>query len=254
VATLHVRNVPEVLYEALRLRAERVGRSISGEAIALLEEALVLDTARRARPHPTRRTSTPPGERFTERARRTLPAAADQARALRHGSIEPEHILLGLLGERRVRLTLESVHVDPGELRSRVVEAVGEGDEQVDDPHFGPRAKLVLELALREALAAGHDHIGTEHILVGIAREEGSPAARALTELGGDADALRSASLLPPWPRIGKPAPETSYRVVTLTGSPEAWTEQLNQGRAEWELFAVVGEGKEPRAIFRRVA
>jgi hypothetical protein len=258
VPTLHVRNVPEVVYEALRLRAERDGRSIGSEAIELLQQALVAQQpAVSGVPRWVRSKQRPPAERFTSRARRALPAAAEEARALNSPTIEPEHLLLGLLDAQAVRRALGSLHVDLEELRTRTREVAGTGEGPVEDPQFGPRAKVVLELALREALAGGEGHIGAEHILVGLAREEGSPAARVLAELGADADALRVASLPPAHFELGLPRPlrPSVHRVVALEGSPEEWTEKLNRlGADGWELFAISAEGKEPRAIFRRVA
>jgi hypothetical protein len=254
VPTLHVRNVPDVLYEALRLRAERDGRSIASEAIELLQQALVQHMpfrgSYRMRPGPRA-----PFERFTTRARRALPAALEAARSLQSPVIEPEHVLLGLLEERRVRRTFESLQVDPEEVAERVRAAAPEGEGTVGEPDFSPRTKLVLELALREALAAGHDSIGLEHVLVAVAREEESPAAAILAELGADASAIRGAVLLPALRGATvAPHPE-AYRAVTLRGTAEEWTDELNRlGSEGWELFAVTAEAGEPRAVFRRLA
>jgi HAMP domain-containing protein len=136
-------------------------------------------------------------ERFTERARQTLVLAHSEARALEHDFIGTEHILLGLLVEKEglaalvlkgLGVTLESVRVDVAALVSPRTEPAAE------TLPFTPRAKKVLELALREALSLGHNFIGTEHILLGIARENEGVAARLLERrYGADADKIRGA-------------------------------------------------------------
>jgi ATP-dependent Clp protease ATP-binding subunit ClpC len=133
-------------------------------------------------------------ERFTEQARQVVVLAQEEARGLRHNYIGTEHLLLGLLREAdgvaaRVLGTLE---VSLEEVRGAVTRIVGEGDNesQAQIP-FTPRAKKVLELALREALSLGHNYIGTEHILLGLLREGEEMAARILKDLEVDADRVR---------------------------------------------------------------
>jgi ATP-dependent Clp protease ATP-binding subunit ClpA len=128
-------------------------------------------------------------ERFTDRARRVLTFAQDEARLLNHSFIGTEHILLGVIREgdgmgaealRRLGVSFEVV-------RGKVVESVGmSGSAPTGSPPFTPRAKKVLELSLREALQLNHSYIGTEHILLGLAREGDGLAARVLADLGID--------------------------------------------------------------------
>ena len=125
-------------------------------------------------------------ERFTERARQVVVLAQDEARALRHNYIGTEHILLGLLREEEglAARALESLGITVDEVRAQVARIVGQGDELTTGQiPFTPRAKRVLEHSLREALAMGHNHIGTEHVLLGVVREDGGVAARILLDL-----------------------------------------------------------------------
>ena len=126
-------------------------------------------------------------ERFTERARQVVVLAQDEARALKHNYIGTEHILLGLLREEEglAARVLESLDITVERVRSQVVRIVGSGEEVTSGQiPFTPRAKKVLELALREALSLGHNYIGTEHILLGVLSDDQDPAARALTGIG----------------------------------------------------------------------
>jgi ATP-dependent Clp protease ATP-binding subunit ClpC len=133
-------------------------------------------------------------ERFTEQARRVVVLAQDEARALEHNYIGTEHILLGLLrmNEGLAARALESLEVTVEEVRAQVALIVGQGDEvTAGQIPFTPRAKKVLDLALREALSLGHDYIGPEHILLGLVRENQGLAARILLDLGADAEKVR---------------------------------------------------------------
>jgi Clp amino terminal domain, pathogenicity island component/UvrB/uvrC motif len=134
-------------------------------------------------------------ERFTERARQVVVLAQDEARALRHNYIGTEHLLLGLLREEDslAARVLESLDVTLEEGRAQVRLIIGEGDEILTGQiPFTPRAKRVLELALREALQLGHNHIGTEHILLGLVHEGGGVAMRILLDLDVDAQMVRN--------------------------------------------------------------
>jgi len=137
-------------------------------------------------------------ERFTTRARQAVVLAQDEARELKHNYIGTEHLLLGLLREEEgvAARVLESLRVTIDEVRAQVARIVGYGDE-VDTGliPFTPRAKRVLELSLQECLALGHTHIGTEHILLGLVRENEGVAARVLLGFGADAAAVRTAVL-----------------------------------------------------------
>jgi hypothetical protein len=133
-------------------------------------------------------------ERFTDRARRVVVLAQEEARHLHHNHIGTEHILLGLIheGEGVAAQALRALDVSLEAARAQVVELVGHGDEQ-PEPHipFTPRAKKVLELSLREALQLGHNYIGTEHILLGLIREGEGVAARVLESQGAVLDRVR---------------------------------------------------------------
>src|SRR5687768_5506001 len=128
-------------------------------------------------------------ERFTERARQVVVLAQDEARALKHNYIGTEHILLGLLREEEglAARVLESLDISLEEVRAQVARIVGQGDEVATGQiPFTPRAKKVLELSLREALELGHNYIGTEHVLLGLIRDNDGVAARILLDFGGD--------------------------------------------------------------------
>jgi ATP-dependent Clp protease ATP-binding subunit ClpA len=133
-------------------------------------------------------------ERFTDRARRVVVLAQEEARMLNHNYIGTEHVLLGLIreGEGVAAQALEGVGVDLETVRFNVEEIIGQG-ETAPTGHipFTPRAKKVLELSLREALNLGHNYIGTEHILLGLVREGEGVAAQVLTKLGANLEGLR---------------------------------------------------------------
>jgi ATP-dependent Clp protease ATP-binding subunit ClpA len=133
-------------------------------------------------------------ERFTERARQVVVLALDEARVLKHNYIGTEHLLLGLLREEDgvAAHVLKAFEITADGVRVQVAEIVGEGDEAVTGQiPFTPRAKKVLELSLREALHLGHNYIGTEHILLGLAREDAGVAARILLDFGVDSEKIR---------------------------------------------------------------
>jgi ATP-dependent Clp protease ATP-binding subunit ClpC len=135
-------------------------------------------------------------ERFTERARQVVVLAQDEARVLKHNYIGTEHLLLGVLREEEGlgARVLEGLDVTLEEVRSQVARIIGPGDEPASGQiPFTPRAKKVLEYSLREARSLGSNYIGTEHILLGIARENEGVAARILLDFDVDADTIRSA-------------------------------------------------------------
>ena len=126
-------------------------------------------------------------ERFTERARQVVVLAQEEARTLKHNYIGTEHILLGLLREEEglAARVLESLDITVERVRAQVVRIVGSGEEVTSGQiPFTPRAKKVLELALREALSLGHNYIGTEHILLGLLGEEERLGGGTLAGLG----------------------------------------------------------------------
>ncbi len=145
-------------------------------------------------------------ERFTDRARRVVVLAQQEAAGLDHDYIGTEHLLLGLIheGEGVAAQALGGLGISQEAVRQKVEEMIGRGKEPPPSGHipFTPRAKKVLELSLRESLQLGHDYIGTEHILLGLIRESAGVAAQALGQLGVDLGRLRQ-------------------QVITLAGSPE---------------------------------
>jgi ATP-dependent Clp protease ATP-binding subunit ClpA len=134
-------------------------------------------------------------ERFTEGARQVVVLAQDEARSLKHNYIGTEHILLGLLREEEglAARVLESLDITVEEVRAQVARIVGQGDEVTTGQiPFTPRAKKVLELSLREARGLGHDYIGTEHILLGLARENSGVGPRILLDFDVDARKIQT--------------------------------------------------------------
>jgi hypothetical protein len=133
-------------------------------------------------------------ERFSDRARRVLVLAQEEARLLKHPFIGTEHILLGLIheGEGVAARALEELEISLEDVRAKVHDAVSPSSTPaIGSPPFTPRAKKVLELSLREALQLGHNYIGTEHILLGLVREGDGVAAQVLVSLGLDLAAIR---------------------------------------------------------------
>ena len=133
-------------------------------------------------------------ERFTDRARRVVVLAQEEARLLNHSYIGTEHILLGLIheGEGVAAKALESLNISLEAVRAQVEEILGQGGSSPSGHiPFTPRAKKVLELSLREALQLGHNYIGTEHILLGLIREGEGVAAQVLVKLGADLSRVR---------------------------------------------------------------
>jgi ATP-dependent Clp protease ATP-binding subunit ClpA len=154
-------------------------------------------------------------ERFTERARQVVVLGQDEARHFKHNYIGTEHLLLGLLREEEGvgARVLESLDVTLEEVRAQVARIIGSGDEvKTGQIPFTPRAKKVLELALRESVSLGHNHIGTEHILLGIVRENEGVAARILLDFDADAEVrnavVQGLSRRAPWPRPAPVPPE----------------------------------------------
>jgi ATP-dependent Clp protease ATP-binding subunit ClpA len=133
-------------------------------------------------------------ERFTERARRVIILAQEEAKRLNHSAVGTEHILLGIVreGEGVASKVLESLNISPERVRAEIESAIGRGERT---PHeevtFTPRAKKVLELALDEARRLGHNYIGTEHLLLGLIGNQGATAGRVLDCLGLEREMVR---------------------------------------------------------------
>jgi ATP-dependent Clp protease ATP-binding subunit ClpC len=254
VATLHVRNVPEPLYEALRARAEVRGRSIANETIAILAENVARGVGRVPGLQVqggTLARSRRPRERLSEPSSRVLAAASYEAHALGSDHVDTEHMLLALLGESSIVAAVESLGVTADDVRAAVARNVERGGSTEPGARpFTPGAKRVLEAALRESLSLGDGIIGPDHVLMALAAEEEGGAARALRELGVDLDRVRSV-LAAPAPTGPEPAWE--YQAVALTGSADAWTETMNALAEEgWQLVELAAAAGEQRAVFRR--
>ncbi|MTA30071.1 MAG: NDP-hexose 4-ketoreductase, partial [Actinobacteria bacterium] len=134
-------------------------------------------------------------EKFTDKARRVVVLAQEEAKLLNHNYIGTEHLLLGLIheGEGVAAKALEALGISLEPVREQVQEVIGQGQTPpTGHIPFTPRAKKVLELSLREALQLGHSYIGTEHLLLGLIKEGEGVAAQVLTKLGADTNKVRS--------------------------------------------------------------
>ncbi len=198
-------------------------------------------------------------ERFTDRARRVVVLAQEEARMLSHNYIGTEHILLGLIheGEGVAAKALESLGISLEAVRAQVEEIIGQG-QQAPSGHipFTPRAKKVLELSLREALQLGHNYIGTEHILLGLIREGEGVAAQVLVKLGADLGRVRQQviQLL-----SGYQGKETASAGASGSGegSPQGslvldqFGRNYTQGAREGKLDPVIGREKEIERVMQ---
>ena len=196
-------------------------------------------------------------ERFTDRARRVVVLAQEEARMLNHNYIGTEHILLGLIheGEGVAAKALESLGISLEAVRSQVEEIIGQG-QQAPSGHipFTPRAKKVLELSLREALQLGHNYIGTEHILLGLIREGEGVAAQVLVKLGADLNRVRQQviQLLSGYQgkepaAAGGPAEGTPSTSLVLV----QFGRNLTQAARESKLDPVIGREKEIERVMQ---
>ncbi len=196
-------------------------------------------------------------ERFTDRARRVVVLAQEEARMLSHNYIGTEHILLGLIheGEGVAAKALESLNISLEAVRAQVEEIIGQG-QQAPSGHipFTPRAKKVLELSLREALQLGHNYIGTEHILLGLIREGEGVAAQVLVKLGADLNRVRQQviQLL-----SGYQGKETATAGAPTEGAPSSslvldqFGRNLTQAAREGKLDPVIGREKEIERVMQ---
>ena len=201
-------------------------------------------------------------ERFTDRARRVVVLAQEEARLLNHNYIGTEHILLGLIheGEGVAAKALESLGISLEAVRSQVEEIIGQGGSSPSGHiPFTPRAKKVLELSLREALQLGHNYIGTEHILLGLIREGEGVAAQVLVKLGADLSRVRQQviQLL-----SGYSGPSSEKAGATAgSGSPEAgqtgslvldqFGRNLTQLARDKKLDPVMGRDRETERVMQ---
>ena len=201
-------------------------------------------------------------ERFTDRARRVVVLAQDEARLLNHNYIGTEHILLGLIheGEGVASKALEGLDIKLEAVREQVQEIIGQG-QQAPTGHipFTPRAKKVLELSLREALQLGHNYIGTEHILLGLIREGEGVAAQVLVKLGADLNRVRQQviQLISGYQgKEGQPPAGVSAggpQEGTPSGSTvlDQFGRNLTQAAREGKLDPVIGREKEIERVMQ---
>ena len=197
-------------------------------------------------------------ERFTDRARRVVVLAQEEARVLNHNYIGTEHVLLGLIreGEGVAAKALESLGISLEAVRQQVEEIIGQG-QQAPSGHipFTPRAKKVLELSLREALQLGHNYIGTEHILLGLIREGEGVAAQVLVKLGADLNRVRLQvnQLLAgyqgkePAAAAGGPTESAPSASLVLDQFGRNLTQQAHEGK----LDPVIGREKEIERVMQ---
>ena len=203
-------------------------------------------------------------ERFTDRARRVVVLAQDEARGLKHNYIGTEHLLLGLIseGEGVAAKALETMEIKGEAVRASVIEIIGEGEKPVEGHiPFTPRAKRVFELSLREALQLGHNYIGTEHLLLGLLKEGEGVAAQVLTKQGADLAQVRQTviQMLSGYQRGDEEGRESVGAGVGGTGGPErsnsAILEQfgrnLTQAARENKLDPVIGRRTEMERVMQ---
>ncbi len=204
-------------------------------------------------------------ERFTDRARRVVVLAQEEARLLNHNYIGTEHILLGLIheGEGVAAKALESLGISLEAVRAQVEEIIGHGGS-APSGHipFTPRAKKVLELSLREALQLGHNYIGTEHILLGLIREGEGVAAQVLVKLGADLSRVRQQviQLLSGYAGGKEPAGAGAATAGSSQQSPEGqggslvldqFGRNLTQLARDKKLDPVIGRSKEIERVMQ---
>jgi len=234
VATLHVRNVPEPIYELLRECAEQESRSIGAQAIYFIQRGVLPRGARRL---PWSRRGL---HRFTPAARDAISQAREKVRALGGPEVLTGHLLLGVLAlEGPTRAVLDELGVSAAEIR----ESLPRGTGSPGRIPFSPEAKEVLERALRESLALRQDAIGAEHLLLALSEDPllQRHHVRAAVTLA----AARPAGSFEMRPAADGP----DYLAVDLDGDAERWTTVLNALADEgWELIQVVDH----RAILRR--
>ena len=203
-------------------------------------------------------------ERFTDRARRVVVLAQDEARGLKHNYIGTEHLLLGLIseGEGVAAKALETMGIKGEAVRASVIEIIGEGEKPVEGHiPFTPRAKRVFELSLREALQLGHNYIGTEHLLLGLLKEGEGVAAQVLTKQGADLAQVRQTviQMLSGYQRGDDEGRESVGAGVGGSGGPErsnsAILEQfgrnLTQAARENKLDPVIGRRVEMARVMQ---
>jgi hypothetical protein len=257
MSTLHVRKVPETLYERLRDRALANGRSIGAEVVVLLESEFLGtsetsgNSRRRFPPTLRRRPASTPFERFSPRARQLVVDAQEAASELGAPGLGTEHLLLAMFREPPTiaLMVLDAAGLGEAQVRSAIQTegSTGEAPPSVGMP-FTPGAKKALELALREYIDTGDMQIEPEHVLVGVAAESDGLGARILVASGQDAKVLRDAICMPrSLPAFAQLQPQQGFRVLELTGEAGDWERELNAYAARGYSLVQIVNG---RAIF----
>jgi hypothetical protein len=252
VASLHVRNVPDEIYEQLRLTSERNGRSIGGETIVILQTMLAGGAPQPKLPPFRRRTRRGSAfQHFSPRAREVVVDAQEESARLGHEVLDTEHLLLGLLRETKTAVALEHFGLTLDGARAAVIEAVGEGNliGELQRP-FTPHSKQALELALRESLKLGCEELGPEHLLLGVLDVPEGHGAKIVRAHEPSVERVRMTALrVAASPSASMRYGVDEFRVVELAGEPGEWESQLNaEAERGYQLVQIVDR----RAIFKR--
>jgi ATP-dependent Clp protease ATP-binding subunit ClpC len=189
-------------------------------------------------------------ERFTERARRVIILAQDEAKRLNHSAVGTEHILLGIVreGEGVASKVLESLNIPADRVRAEIEGAIGRGDRTpYEEVAFTPRAKKVLELALDEARRLGHNYIGTEHLLLGLIREGEGVAARVLEAMGADLERVRAQVVY----LLGEEGTTTYAKQSSKTPTLDEFGRDLTKMARENKLDPVIGREREIERVIQ---
>ncbi len=189
-------------------------------------------------------------ERFTERARRVIILAQEEAKRLNHSAVGTEHILLGIIreGEGVASKVLESLNINPERVRAEIESAIGRGERTpYEEVAFTPRAKKVLELALDEARRLGHNYIGTEHLLLGLIREGEGVAARVLEAMGADLERVRSQVVY----LLGEEGTTSYTKQASKTPTLDEFGRDLTKHARDGKLDPVIGRDREIERVIQ---
>jgi len=189
-------------------------------------------------------------ERFTERARRVIILAQEEAKRLNHSAVGTEHILLGIIreGEGVASKVLESLNISPERVRAEIESAIGRGERTpYEEVAFTPRAKKVLELALDEARRLGHNYIGTEHLLLGLIREGEGVAARVLEAMGADLERVRAQVVY----LLGEEGTTSYAKQTSKTPTLDEFGRDLTKLARAGKLDPVIGREREIERVIQ---
>ncbi|HEX9531704.1 MAG TPA: ATP-dependent Clp protease ATP-binding subunit, partial [bacterium] len=187
---------------------------------------------------------------FTERARRVIILAQEEAKRLNHSAVGTEHILLGIIreGEGVASKVLESLNISPDRVRAEIESAIGRGERTpYEEVAFTPRAKKVLELALDEARRLGHNYIGTEHLLLGLIREGEGVAARVLEAMGADLERVRAQVVY----LLGEEGTTGYTKQSSKTPTLDEFGRDLTKLAREGKLDPVIGREREIERVIQ---